>query len=647
MSPNFLSPSSQQSFNPRIRLLIIQALIVGAFITLGLRFWNMQVVQHESYVKQAENNRERRIPIPAPRGNILDRNGKVLVDSRPTFSLMLNREDIHDEFETLRLLSEQFGITPEFAKQQLKSSAAKTRPVEVKANITDEDRARIAVIGYEHPEFLIELQPQRKYPYNEIGCHVLGYVTEISEAQLKKPEYAAYCNPGDKIGQAGLEKMYNKLLMGKEGYRRIIVDSRGRFVREIERVPPIPGQDVVTTLDMDLQMVAEEQLNNRKLDGTIGIMDPRNGEMLVLASRPGYDPNLFAEGISRQDYAKYALDKHKPLRNRAIQDVYPPGSTWKLIMSVAAMKAGVLTPTDGIVCGGGINVGGRHVRCMGNHGAPQLPLAITKSCDGYYYRLGIKLGLDNLKHWGAELGMGEYTGVDLPNEFKGYIPSLELKLATMRRLMPNATPEQMKWTDADSVYASIGQAGVRPTPIQLLRAAAGFGMRGEFHTPHFLIEARATKDAPSVHFQDKVKRIDLPAPYWDALIQGMWGAVNSGGTASASAIHDESGFEMCGKTGTAQVVSKIVNNNSSNVEERDHSWFVAFGPREKPEIAGISLVEHGGFGGKASAPNIKAVFEAYLRKKKGLPVLLASDEKKANGESGAAVRPKPVAGPAN
>ncbi len=624
MTPSYLSPSGPQSFNPRIRLLIIQALIVIAFITLGLRFWNMQVVQHESYVKQAENNRERKIPIPAPRGNILDRNGKVLVDSRPTFSLMVNKEDIRSESETLQLLADQFGVLPEFARQQLHSSASKTRPVEVKANITDEDRAKIAVIGFEHPEFLIELQPQRKYPYAEIACHVLGYVTEISEAQLKKPEFAAYCQPGDKIGQAGLEKNYNKILMGKEGYRRIIVDSRGRFVREIERVPPIPGQDVVTTLDMDLQMVAEEQLNNRGLDGTIGLMDPRNGEMLALASRPGYDPNLFAAGISKQDYAKYALNEHKPLRNRAIQDVYPPGSTWKLIMAMAAMKAGVLTPEDHIVCGGGISVGGRHVRCMGNHGAPQLPLAITKSCDGYFYRLGLKLGLDNLRRFGSELGMGEYTGVDLPTEFKGYIPSLELKIATMRRMMPNATPEQMKWTDADSVYASIGQAGVRPTPLQLLRAVAGIGMRGEFHTPHFLLEARATKDAPSKKFDDKIYRFELPGKDWDAIIEGMWGAVNSSGTAAASAIHDESGFEMCGKTGTAQVVSQI---HTTRLQDRDHSWFVAFGGREKPEIAGISLVEHGGFGGKASAPNIKAVFEAYLRKKKGLPAMVATDPK--------------------
>lgn len=234
----------------------------------------------------------------------------------------------------------------------------------------------------------------------------------------------------------------------------------------------------MTTLDLDLQRVAEERLKALKLNGTIAVMDPRNGEMLALASMPGYDPNLFAGGISRADYARYANDKHKPLRNRAIQDIYPPGSTWKIIMAVAGMRAGVLKPTDRLLCGGGINVGGRHVRCMGSHGTPPLSTAIAKSCDGWFYRLGIKLGLDNLRTYASELGAGEYTGIDLPNEFKGYIPSLELKAATVRRTMPNATPAQYRWTDADSVYASIGQAMVRPTPLQMLRSVAGIAMRG-------------------------------------------------------------------------------------------------------------------------------------------------------------------------
>jgi len=635
MTPHFSGPPP--SFNPRLRLLALQAGIVAAFVVLALRLWSMQVVHHEDYVKQAENNRERKIPIVAPRGNILDRHGNVLVDSRPTFSLMVNREDIQDEAETLRILEEEFGVAPEYARQQLRSPAARSRPVEVKSNITDADRAKVSVLDYEHPEFLVELRPQRKYPHGELACHILGYVTEVSEAQLKRPEFD-YCRPGDKVGQAGLERFYNRILMGRDGYRRIIVDRRGRFVREIETVPPVPGQDIVTTLDLDLQRVAEERLKALKLNGTIAVMDPRNGEMLALASMPGYDPNLFAAGISRADYARYANDKHKPLRNRAIQDIYPPGSTWKIIMAVAAMRAGVLKPTDRLLCGGGINVGGRHVRCMGSHGMPPLPTAIAKSCDGWFYRLGIKLGLDNLRTYASELGAGEYTGVDLPNEFKGYIPSLELKAATVRRTMPNATPAQYRWTDADSVYASIGQAMVRPTPLQMLRSVAGIAMRGEFHTPHFLLEARPTSEYPRVTFKDQVKRIELPDDYWDAVIEGMWGAVNAGGTASGSALRDpETGFEMCGKTGTAQVVSKL---KASKLEERDHSWFVGFGPREKPEIAAISLVEHGGFGAKVSAPNVRAVFEAWLRKKKGLPVQIESAEAPGTVRP-AAVRPTP------
>ncbi|MBX7219673.1 MAG: penicillin-binding protein 2 [Blastocatellia bacterium] len=603
-------------FNLHARLMVLQYTIVVAFLALGLRFWNMQIVQRDLYTKQAENNRIRELPIPAPRGNILDRNGKILVDSRPTFNILVNREDIENEKETARLLVEEFAVDPEFLHRQLTSQAAKSRPVEVKVGATDTDRAKVAAYAYEHPELTVELQPQRKYPLGKIGSHILGYVHEISPAQLNKPEYAD-CKPGDKVGQAGLEKSYNKILMGREGKRRIIVDSRGRFVQELEQVPPIPGQDVVTTIDLDLQEVAEKQLEDRGLDGVIVAMDPRNGEILAMASKPGYDPNLFSEGISRADYAQLAQDKHKPLRNRAIQDIYPPGSTWKLVMSVAGIKAGVMTPDMPIVCGGGITIGNKFTRCMGGHGAPKLPLAITKSCDGYYYRLGIKLGLDNLRKWASEMGCGEYTGIDLPNEFKGYIPSLELKAATVRRTLPNATPRDYEWHEIDSVYASIGQAMVRPTPLQMLRVAAGISQRGTFHTPHLLLEARATKDLPAVHFQDKTNTIEMGEKDWDAIIEGMWGAVNGGGTAASSAIRDVPGWEMCGKTGTAQVVSKL---KASKLEEQDHSWFVGFGPRTSPEIAGISLVEHGGFGAKASAPNIKAVFEAYLKKKRGLPL---------------------------
>lgn len=606
-------------YNLHTRFLILQYCIIIAFGVLALRFWNMQVVQHDNYVRQAENNRLRDVPIPAPRGNILDRNGRILVDSRPTFNLMINREDITEQDATIRMLVEEFGVDREYVIQQLHSQAAKSRPIEVKIDITDADRARAAALSYEYPELTIELHPQRKYPLGDIASHILGYVHEISPSQLKVPIRAEYenCKPGDKVGQAGLEKSYNQVLMGKEGYRRVIVDSRGRFVSELEQVPPSPGQDVVTTIDLDLQLMAEQVLRERGLDGIIVVMDPRNGEILAMASFPGYDPNLFSSGISKQDYAKLAQDPHKPLRNRAIQDIYPPGSTWKLIMAVAGMKSDLLDPDMTYVCGGGITVGTKFTRCMGAHGAPKIDYALTKSCDGFFYRLGIKLGLENLQKWATEMGCGQYTGIDLPNEFKGYIPSLELKAATVRRSFPNPTARDFEWRDIDSVYASIGQAMVRPTPLQMLRAAAGISQRGTFHTPHLLLEARPTKDYPARFFADKVHKIEMPAENWEAIVKGMWGAVNAGGTATSSAITEFPGWQMCGKTGTAQVVSKI---KTEKLEEKDHSWFVAFGPRENPEIAGISLVEHGGFGAKASAPNVKAVFETYLKKKNGIPI---------------------------
>ncbi len=612
-----LKEDGPKPFDPRKRLLVLQIVIVAAFGVLGWRFWSMQIANRGIYDRQAENNRVRDIPIPAPRGNILDRHGRILVDSRPSYNMTLSCEDITNREETIRLLVNEFGIEREYVEQQMKSPAAKNRPVEVKANITEIDRARIAALSYEHPELSVELQPQRKYPLGETASHILGYVHEINPSQLTKPEYAG-CKPGDKVGQAGLEKYYNRLLMGREGKRRIIVDRQGRFMSLLEQIDPVPGQDIVTTLDLDLQQVAEEQLRKRGLDGTIIVADPRNGEILAMASQPGYDPNLFAGGISKADYALLAQNPHKPLRNRAIQDIYPPGSTWKLVMAVAGMKSGILDPKTPYVCGGGITIGNKFTRCMGGHGAPLIDRAITVSCDGFFYRLGIKLGLDNLRHWAGEMGCGQYTGIDLPNEFKGYIPSLELKAAVVRRSLPNATERDYQWRDIDSVYASIGQAMVRPTPLQMLRAVAGISQRGDFHTPHLLLEARQTQDLPTVRFVDKSHRIELPTEDWDAIVKGMWGAVNGGGTAAGCAIRGFPGWEMCGKTGTAQVVSKI---KAAKLEERDHSWFVGFGPRNNPEIAAISLVEHGGFGARASAPNVQAVFEAYLRKKNGLPIV--------------------------
>jgi penicillin-binding protein 2 len=595
---------TQQLFKPRGRILFFKYFVLLLFIVIGVRFWFLQVVNHEHYVKAAENNRIREIPIPAPRGTILDREGKILVDSTPTYSIMLYQEDMVDKETTIEILTKRFALDRNYIVRMMNAPGSRTRPVAVKTNATVSDRAWIESHEFEHPELKIELQPQRRYPLGEVLSHVVGYVGEITEEQLRDPTYE-YCRPGDTIGQAGIEQSYNKILMGKEGYRRVLVDSRGRVLQQLEEIPPVAGQDIITTIDLDIQMVAEEGLKATGHYGTVVINDPRDGGILALVSHPAYDPNLFAQGIKPADFNRLVTNPKRPLRNRAIQDRYPPGSTWKILMAVAGLEEKVVADKQALACGGGISTGGRFVHCWGGHGAPDLRRAIEISCDGYFYRQGIKLGIDNLEKWQALLGTGVKTGIDLPNEIKGIVPSRQWK----RR----EYPRDPQWKEADMVYASIGQSGVSTTPIQIMHAVTGIGMGGHFYTPHVFKEARATEQSPAIVHDPKPREAGFSEETWKVVSDGMWRVVNGSGTARRAAIPN---FDVSGKTGTAQVVGI---RDGATGEQKEHAWFVSYAPKGAPEIGGVALVEHAGHGGTESAPIIKACFEEYLRKKKGLP----------------------------
>lgn len=606
---------TQQLFKPRGRILFFKYFVLLFFIIIGVRFWFLQVVNHEHYVKAAENNRIREIPIPAPRGTILDREGKILVDSTPTYSIMLYQEDMVDKETTIEILTKRFALDRNYVVRMMNAPGSRTRPVAVKTNATISDRAWIESHEFEHPELKIELQPQRRYPLGEILSHVVGYVGEITEEQLRDPTYE-YCRPGDTIGQAGIEQSYNKILMGKEGYRRVLVDSRGRVLQQLEEIPPVPGQDIITTIDLDIQMVAEEGLKATGHYGTVVINDPRDGGILALVSHPAYDPNLFAQGIKPADFNRLVTNPKRPLRNRAIQDRYPPGSTWKILMAVAGLEEKVVADKQALACGGGISTGGRFVHCWGGHGAPDLRRAIEISCDGYFYRQGIKLGIDNLEKWQALLGTGVKTGIDLPNEIKGIVPSRQWK----RR----EYPRDPQWKEADMVYASIGQSGVSTTPIQIMHAVTGIGMGGHFYTPHVFKEARATEQSPAIVHDPKPREAGFSEETWKVVSEGMWRVVNGSGTARRAAIAN---FDVSGKTGTAQVVGI---RDGATGEQKEHAWFVGYAPKGAPEIGGVALVEHAGHGGTESAPIIKACFEEYLRKKNGVPKEELAQDTKPN-----------------
>ena len=610
------------SQNLRARLRFIQILVVMMLGALSVRLYVLQVVRGERYAEIAENQRRRRLPIPAPRGVIFDREGRVLVDSRPIYNVIMSREDVKnkDLNSLIGPLAEGLSLDKDILRDYFE--VIKTMPafesIRVKEGATPGDIAWVEAHNLEYPELRVEQQPQRRYPDKGSLAHVLGYVGEISPEQLKQQAAKDKgLKPGDMIGLSGLEQIYDDHLRGRDGYREVVVDSRGRIQDQIEIVDPIPGRDLVTTIDLDLQKAAEEQLQNSVTQrGVIISMDPNNGEILALASYPTFDPNLFSQRITtkegRAEYAALLNDPETPLLNRAIQSRYPPGSTWKIPMAISGLKQGAITlDHSNLVCGGGITIGNKFTRCMGNHGTPDIRTAITHSCDGYFYRLGLKMGIDGIVEMVDEFDLNKRTGIDLPNEVVSWTPSREFK----RRMQPR-DPE---WRDIDTVYASFGQVYDIITPISLLRTIAGISVDGKLYIPHLLKEVKAFGNQGTPDYRGPVtfqpldparpnpKLVQIDPDIDQAVVEGMWRVVNGGGTGARIQM---AGFDIAGKTGTAQVVA-LGKDTGKN---KDHSWFVTYAPAYKPEIAMVALIENSGFGGSHAAPAIRGVYDVYYRK---------------------------------
>jgi penicillin-binding protein 2 len=453
-------------------------------------------------------------------------------------------------------------------------------------------------------------------------AHVVGYVGEVNPDQLKQSEFRdkGY-KPGDVIGQDGLEAVYDEYLRGRDGYRKVIVDSRGHIQNEVERVEPQPGQDIVTTIDLSLQEAAEDQLRKSPQGrGVIIAMDPNNGEIFALASAPTFDPNLFSQRITtkegRAEYQKLLNDPDHPLINRAIQGKYPPGSTWKPLMATAGLKQGAISIDDSnLVCGGGITIGNKFTRCMGgNHGSPNVHTAIEKSCDGYFYRLGLKMKLEGIQSMCDMFDLDKRTGIDLPHEVISTTPSRELKAKLY--------PKDSDWKDIDTVYSSFGQGEDVLTPLALLRAHSAIGMKGKMYVPHLLKEVHATAavgfdpikgapifpDRPARTFERAgLKNLGIPTDQSDEVVHAMWSVVNEAGTATGIKLV---GFDIAGKTGTAQVVSL----GKEGSEHKDHSWFVSYAPAYKPEISCVALIENAGLGSRFGAPAVRAIYDVYYNK---------------------------------
>ena len=634
------------------RLEVIRYLALLIFFLLGARLWYLQVMNAGVYAEQSDLNRIRELPIPARRGTIFDRNGRELVTSRASYNIVISRKDVKSYSDIADLLVENLGIDREWLNQRLHAAQfeAKWESVVVKELATPSDVAWVEAHQYEHPEIRAEEAPQRVYRFGVLAAHAIGYVGEVSTEELKGGDFGRDkgFKLGDIIGKFGLERYYNEILTGKDGARRVIVDSKGRIQSEIERIEPVAGRDVYTTIDLDIQKVAEHQADLMpKGRGAIAVMDPRNGELLAMVSRPAFDPNIFSQRAKtpegKEEIRTLQENPDKPLYNRVIQGTFPPGSTWKLMTTVAALNEGVITPTNSRIQDGGLQVGNYYLRAIGNHGQPDAVTAIAVSADGYYYRLGLKLGVDRFEKWVRIFRFGERTGIDLPNEKVGIIPTrganeMIARNALKRRREAEGkewtdkddleVAKMAKWTEFDMAVSAFGQGKNALTPIQLLRYVGLLSRGGQACTPHFLLRATSGMDrGGNVHtesrYEDKNRyTVPMAPPIRDIVKKGMWGAVNAGGTATGTAIP---GFDVCGKTGTAQVAS----TERVGKESKDHAWFMSFAPRDNPEICMVVLTENVGFGSTYSVPRAKAIYDDYYARTRNLPMPEAGEATKA------------------
>jgi penicillin-binding protein 2 len=587
----------------RSRISFIGYVIVAALLVLGVGFWNHQIVQSTYYEQRAEQNRVREIPLIAPRGRIYDRYHRVIADNRPSYNIILIRENSpHTVEQTAAMLSAGVSVPVGDLLERInrRRREPKFRPIVLKEDVSVGDIAFVKAHRYELTEISVEFQPRRRYVGNGIAAHALGYVGEVTDTELITPEFLDY-KPGDLVGKSGLERQYNDLLRGKDGFKRVIVSSLGREMGKLQEEPYVAGNDLYTTIDLDLQRAAEDIIGDRT--GAAVALDPRTGEILAMVSKPAFDPNLFATRISIADWSGLLKDPRKPLTNRVIQSHFSPGSVFKVFMASAGLEAETLNPLQTIYCPGHATFYGHTFACdkKTGHGTISLHNAIVNSCNVFFYNVGKELGIDRISHYATMMGLGRKTGIDLPNEDGGLIPSAEWK----QRVYKTA------WYAGETISVAIGQGYVSVTPMQTAWAMGGLASGGRLKQPHLVDPATIRK----IGLQAKDIRAEeypIHESTVDIVTKAMWGVVNEAGTGFRAKIE---GFDVAGKTGTAQVVS--LKAKLKGQEYKDNAWFVGFAPYRNPEIVVAAFIENGGWGGEAAAPVAHAIMETYYKKKTG------------------------------
>ena len=575
------------------RLAVLQNALVVVIVLLAGVFWHLQVVRGRYFKTLAENNRSRVVPIAAPLGPLLDRRGRILVENRPSFNIVVRPEHVEDLDDLVRRLSALLRVGEAQIRERLAERASPFRPVVIRQDAPLEDVAALEARHLEFPDVSVDVVPLRSYPLAAAAAHSLGRVGEIQKPQLELDEFAAQ-KPGDLVGQAGVELQYNRALMGKDGSRRLVVNSRGREVLELVREAPSDGPSLTLTLDQELQVVAERAFGGRA--GSAVALDPMSGEILAMTSIPAYDPNEFATGIEPALWQKLTGDPETPLMNRVIQGQYAPGSVFKIVVAAAALEEGVITPRTSFYCPGHLAIYDTVFRCgrPEGHGMVSLHQAIAQSCNVYFYQVGARLEIDRIARWAKRLGLGAPAGVDLPHEASGLVPSSDWKMRTQR----------VPWYAGETISVTIGQGQVTVTPLQLARLAALVANGGHLVTPH-LVKAVGRAARPDAPLDEPRLRPETIA----AIRDGMCAVVNEHGTGWRAQLQS---VEVCGKTGSSQVVASRVRQPTAHAV-LPHGWFVAFAPREHPRIALAVLVEHGGSGGVAAAPVAREILAHFFQ----------------------------------
>ena len=600
-----LNAQKLEDFKGRYKFFL--TILVLAFVILVIRLWQLEVVRGTELLRLSENNRIRLRETRAERGMLLDHNGEVLAHNRPYFEVSLVPEDVKGSPEVLPLVGEILKMDPDEIEEKLRHVKRRPpfQPVKVK---TDIDWTEVAILESNRvylPGVITEVRSTRAYNYGSLAAHLIGYIGEVDENDLKKTNGGSY-RMGSTIGKYGVESQWEDDLKGMDGGRQIEVDALGREMKPLRSVEPYPGNNLYLTLDLGLQRAAEEAYQDK--NGALVAMDPKTGRVLAMVSKPAFDPSLFAGNISSEEWKALQGNPFHPLQNKCTQGLYPPGSTFKIITAIAGLESGLLTPKTAFPCVGTYFYGNRNFRCWkeGGHGTIDLHRALVTSCDIYFYQAGLKVGVDRIAKYASEFGLGKKTGIPFPHEKSGIVPSTSWKMNTYG----------VPWYSGETLSFAVGQGYVNVTPIQLARMISAVANGGTLFLPQVVEKVESTSGKVLRQYSPvEVGTVEVSQATLDFMRSALRGVLHEpGGTAAGSALKE---VEMAGKTGTAQVIKlaqdfKRGDMNRMPLRFRDHAWFVAYAPVVDPQIAVAVLVEHGGFGASAAAPIAKKVMARYF-----------------------------------